>query len=199
MFETLDLALSQVDPGYKWPMDHCDVHHFVWEKDDYSAIKNNGNTIPMQYREIPFHKGYLPRQLHNFLHVIVAPPQKPSLEVMEGRVRAANLARHLFKMSQLAARYDQRPETFMTKRRTIWRTMSINEDMLLETLIKLQDNYDAQCEPAVFEPEGDLFDVARLTDEPVYKVAKYLGRFVARDALNLNPYVTSRRKATLAA
>lgn len=199
VFATLEAALFQLDPDYAIPFDRCDTHHFVWEKENYAAARNGGSAIPLEYREIPFHKGYMPRQLHNFIHAVIAPPPKPSLEVMESRVRAAKLARHLFKMAQLAARYDQRPATFMTKRRNAWRTEEINEDMLLETLIQLQESYKEQCDLSVFQAEFPLFDINRLTGKEVQNVASYLGKFVARKELNLNPYITSDQTARLTA
>lgn len=73
VFDTLDLALSLVDPEYKWSLEVCDIHHFVWEKENYSIEGNNGDPVPLAYREISFHKGYLPSQLHNLIHAVVEP------------------------------------------------------------------------------------------------------------------------------
>jgi len=198
VFDTLDLALSQVDPDYVWPRERCDIHHFVWRREAYMPENNGGDTLPSEYREISFHKGYLPRQLHNFIHAVINEPAMPPLEVMERRVRAYKLACALFSAARLAAKFEKRPESFLSVRRKRWRAVTVDESALTQTLEKLKDKYSEQFDPSLFEDEL-LFDIGVLQSDRIDSIARHLGRFAATDAINLNPYITGNREPSLAA
>lgn len=192
VFDTIDTALAEVDPSYRWPNQECDVHHFVWRWNDYKPIANEGSLIPMRYREIAFQKGYLPRQLHNLLHAIIAEPQKPTLEVMEGRVVAYHTARHLFKTAKLAAKYNKDPQSFLTAPRKKWRSLNIEEAALSETIVKIRESYSSRFDEEIFQNE-EMFDLQQMSQDPMDKVATYLGRFAAISEINLNPYIAGDR------
>lgn len=196
VFDTLDLALSLVDPDYTWPREQCDIHHFVWRREVYTPENNGGDMLPSEYREVSFHKGYLPRQLHNFIHAVVDEPIKPSLEVMERRVRAYKLACSLFSAARLATKFEKRPESFLTVRRKPWRAMTVDEGALVQTLEKLRANYSEQFDPSLFENEL-FFDLGLLESGRLDTIARHLGKFAATDAINLNPYITGNRESSL--
>lgn len=92
----LDIVTQNVRDDYKWPNIDYDVHHLQWTAAMYTPAANHGSLIPMEFREIPFHKLYIPRQLHNFIHTITLPPDRPSFYAMWNRAKAYRRAEHLF-------------------------------------------------------------------------------------------------------
>ncbi len=85
-----------VDPEYEWPR-QLSIHHFYWPEADYPYV-TAGLAVdnPAVFRNLPIHRGLLPRAFENWLHIITLPPPKPSEEVMHHRVEAWNVARSLF-------------------------------------------------------------------------------------------------------
>lgn len=193
IFATVEQALSLVDPDYIFPKEHCDVHHFVWERAKYLASRHDGSQIPNQYREVPFHKGYLPRQLHNFIHATVAPPPVPALEVMQERVESYELARRLFSTARLALRFERTPLEKLPLKKRWRRERLLEEDAMREVLRKLQGRYESELDTI---PEGTEFiDLHDIRERPITEAATHLGRVAARDSVNLLPYIYANRLA----
>ncbi|MDB5176489.1 MAG: hypothetical protein JWN75_157 [Candidatus Saccharibacteria bacterium] len=93
---------SLVDKEYIWT-GKPDIHHLQWEADKYNEshfLHKEDPTIPQRFREIPFHKLLIPRQMHNLIHVVTIPPEVPEYEEMKKRVEAYRIARSLFQMAK---------------------------------------------------------------------------------------------------
>jgi hypothetical protein len=91
----LELVNEEVSDDYIWPLGN-DIHHLYWEARNYHPARFGGNLIPHKFREIAFHKILIPRQMHNFIHVITRPPETPNYLAMRQRVKAYRCAEHLF-------------------------------------------------------------------------------------------------------
>jgi hypothetical protein len=191
---TLDIAMSKVDPSYCWPKSHCDVHHFVWERNNYLPINNNGSNIPNLYREIPFHKGYLPRQLHNFIHTAIAPPPVPVWEVMEQRVKGYLLAKRLFETARIAMRFERRPGSLTNIKKDKYGEVLLEDEILRDILGHLRDQYSAQLSDFNAD-ETELFDPESIRHQTIRTAATHLGRIAAIRSVNLLPRVYANRAA----
>ncbi len=188
IFATVDLALTLVDPDYSWPRDHHDIHHFVWERAAYRQDQWDGDRVPRDYREISFHKGYLPRQFHDFIHATIAPPPVPDYDIMESRLRSYESAKQLFLAARRAVIFDRRPERFK----------GVTPEILLEEEI-IQDisermNGEVSLRQAGIGDYNEFSDVEALRRMSPRQIARTLGRVAARDAVNLLPEVYGRRK-----
>jgi len=196
IFKTVELALSLVDDEYMWPKDEpkADIHHFVWERDKYHPRHFSGSQIPRDYRDkISFHKGYLPRQLHNFLHVTIAPPEVPDFIVMENKIKDFEIALSLFESARGAVTALHRPRKIAGIP-----VCSDSGEILLDDEIMLQIacNFERYFENSIdsVSSANQFFDVKEIDRNSPETVAKILGRIAGVSAVNLMPYVYKRRK-----
>lgn len=193
IFATVEQALSLIDANYIFPKEHCDEHHFVWERAWYMPLNFGGDSTPSKYREIPFHKGYLPRQLHNFIHVAVAPPPIPDMEVMRSRVEAYELAKKLFGAARSAVQFERGVMQSPAGRNRSSRLRNIDTEVMEEILLSMHDRFQDELSRA---PEATEFvDIRLLRGRSIEEAARHLGRAAARSSMNLLPIVFANRAA----
>lgn len=86
-----------------------DIHHLQWEANAYEPIhfmdqtiddKPIDPTVPHEFRENPFHKLLIPRDMHDLIHVVTLPPEVPDYEQMKRRVDAYSIAVSLFQKAK---------------------------------------------------------------------------------------------------
>ena len=99
-----------VSPEYRWRAPFFDEHHLHWEKSYYSPELHDGDMLPSEFRNLPIHTLWVPREFHNFVHALTLPSEVPSLEVMQQSVRRYRLNHHLFKISSQAIELRERNE-----------------------------------------------------------------------------------------
>ena len=193
IFKTVELAMSLVDPDYKWPRETCDVHHFVWERAKYHPDRWGGDKIPLRYREIPFQKGYLPRQLHDFIHATIAPPPIPAYETMRQRVEDSESAKRLFEAARQVLVFHRQPSKIVRK------TEDIDEEILFTVLTNMLDNFEQQRQN--FPETNEFVESIRFHEMPLESMARELGRLAAQSSVNLLPkvYGSYRHRAPTAA
>jgi len=201
VFKTVEIALSLVDSEYVWPRDEPepDVHHFVLERDWFHPRHFNGSSIPRDYRDsISFHKGYLPRQLHDFMHAVIAPPPMPDFSVMEARVRDYEIATALFESARGAVTARRKPGKIAGVPVSLETGEVLLDD---EILMQIMMNFEAYFENSKADVTiGNEFVDGDLINRPPDVVARHLGRVAGQKALNLMPLVYgNRRKARMAA
>jgi hypothetical protein len=198
----LDDVLSTVDPSYKWPMDFCDVHHFVWEKRHYSVMNNGGDTTPHFYREIPFHKGYIPRVLHNYLHAITEQPEVPPYDVMERRVESYRVAQRLFEAAKSVIRFEKEfrraeesPDRPNHLRGIFGRDNDIDIEILADIHGKFIDRYSQRLGDVDTVELDTLLDIDALRGSQIDMASKQLGRIAAIRSVNMLPMVATYARA----
>jgi hypothetical protein len=195
IFKTVELALSLVDGEYIWPRDEPepDVHHFVWERDWYHPRHFNGSQIPRDYRDkVSFHKGYLPRQLHDFMHAVIAPPPVPDFSVMEARVRDFDIALALFESARGAITARRKPGKIAgVPISSKTGEILLNDEILLQIMTNFEDYFENSKADVVF---GNEFIDSDLINHPPEVVARHLGRVAGHNALNLMPLVYKNRR-----
>lgn len=196
IFQTVQLALSLVDDEYIWPCDDTepDIHHFVWERDWYHPRHFGGSLVPRDYRDnIPFHKGYLPRPVHDFLHAVVAPPPVPDFSVMEARVRDYEIAKELFESARGAITAARRPGKIAgVPVSPETGDVLLDEEILMQIMINFNGYFENT--KSTFEPGNDFIPDADIIEKSPEIIATELGKVAARNAINLMPYIYGRRK-----
>lgn len=91
---------ATVDPTFEWP-NELNVHHFYWPESNYGyEPKDTMYGSAAVFRNLPIHKGLLPKAFHAWLHIISDPPESPASDVMTYRNEAWIVARDLFKMAR---------------------------------------------------------------------------------------------------
>lgn len=98
---------ATISPRYTWAKP-CDVHHFQWPGSNYPYYPGHDGVNADTFRELPIHKGAVPRSFHNWLHAITIPPPAPDAEVMQYRIEAWNVASALFHEVRDVVRWERR-------------------------------------------------------------------------------------------
>jgi hypothetical protein len=201
IFKTVELALSLVDDEYIWPRlePEPDVHHFVWERDWYHPRNFEGSQIPRDYRDkISFHKGYLPRQLHEFIHATIAPPAMPDFAVMQARVCDYEIAAELFASARGAVTAKRKPGKISgvpTSPET--GRILLDEEILMQIMLNFQSYFENSM--AGLGGDNEFLSVYDLIEKPPEVVARHLGRVAGQSAVNLMPMVYGKRRRRFAA
>lgn len=178
-----------IDPSYQWTGE-LDVHHFYWYASLYPYLKGDSNRNPAFFRNIPVHKGLVPRSFHEWLHIVTEPPPVPEPEVMSYRIEAWMVARDLFKMARKTVQWEKKQR----RRRELVAANPdilsegfngediIGEEIMHEVLEKNFRGFERQLERQERIPE--VYRILDITGTPK-KVATNLGKLVARPSLNL--------------
>lgn len=99
---------SLVSKEHVWE-GRLDIHHLQWEANAYDPAnfanltiddKPVDPTIPHEFRENPFHKLLIPRDMHDLIHVVTLPPEVPDYEQMKRRIDAYSIAVRLFQKAK---------------------------------------------------------------------------------------------------
>jgi hypothetical protein len=180
---------STVDPSYEWA-GGLDVHHFYWYASLYPYTKGDSNQNPAFFRNIPVHKGLVPRSFHEWLHVVTEPPPVPKPEVMQYRIEAWMVARDLFKMARQTVQWEKKQRRRRERvannpeilREEFNGEDQIGEEVMHEVLEKNFRGFERQLERQGRIPEE--FRILDISGTPK-KVATNLGKLVARPSLYL--------------
>ena len=110
----IDAAVAQVrslvSPDYRWSAPFFDQHHIYFERARYTPDKWDGDTIPLQFREIPTNQIYPPRGFHNFWHCISGEPKPPERDVMMKDIEEYRLNHYLHELVSESIRILERIE-----------------------------------------------------------------------------------------
>ena len=186
--QTAIMALKHVAPGYEWPRDRMDVHHFQWERQNYHPDKWDGDKVPTLFRETPSLKGYVPRQFHNFLHAVTAEPEVPDYDVMEEVTETHRLHKSLFEAARQVYVADRHPQRSLKGRWT--EESDANYAMLSKRIEIFEERMLAASE--ILPVDETLVDTS---SDRIGTVARSLGKIVARKSVNLLPKIYSHQEA----
>ncbi|MDB5161573.1 MAG: hypothetical protein JWM52_81 [Candidatus Saccharibacteria bacterium] len=82
-----------VSKDYRWQAPFFDEHHLHWYASTYAS------PLARRFRNLPIHKLWVPRQFHDFVHVMTLPTEKPHDDVMEASVKAFDQDDQLFQVT----------------------------------------------------------------------------------------------------
>lgn len=97
---------ATIDPDYQWPSE-ASVHHFYWPDSLYPSKPGRAGNNPALFKNLPIHKGLVPRVFENWLHKVTLPPPIPEPEVRQYRVEAWTVAKDLFKMARKTVQWEK--------------------------------------------------------------------------------------------
>ena len=99
-----------VSPEYRWRAPFFDEHHLHWKKRYYNPGLHGGDQIPEEFRDLPIHTLWIPREVHDFIHVVTNPSDVPENRVMHTSVRDYRIKHYLFKITGQAIELRERNE-----------------------------------------------------------------------------------------
>jgi hypothetical protein len=80
-------ASELVSNTYRWQAPFFDEHHLHWEAANYRPDQFDGDTLPDEFRDLPIHKLWTPREFHTFIHAVTQPPPRPAYLAMKQSVK----------------------------------------------------------------------------------------------------------------
>lgn len=93
-----------VEPGYKWKAPFFDEHHLYWQSSYYDSAFNVDSTLAQQFRNLPVNKLWVPREFHDFVHLMTIPSDVPEHFTMKTRVLDYKRRNYLYTIaSQIVA------------------------------------------------------------------------------------------------
>lgn len=177
------------------PTDHIwkgrlDVHHLQWTAGAYHPDLFNDNddpSIPDRFREIPFHKLLIPRDLHDLIHITTLPPPVPTYEQMERRVDAYDIAMKLFQKAKQAIEVASKEERLIPAPHPAYQDRTydpasrklIERQALIDKYWEFHNSLKGQLSLITQRDVEDLIDIelAR-TRDPVNSVLSSLSKTV---------------------
>lgn len=181
---------TTIDPTYEWP-NELNVHHFYWPESEYGHNQNDtmyGNAAV--FRNLPIHKGLLPKAFHAWLHIISDPPESPDPDIMTYRNEAWMVARDLFAMARetvASKKQARRRRVYVSNNPHILKEEFNGVDVIGEAIMQevLERNFrgfqkQLQRQEAIPKP----YRIIEL-DGPPETIATQLGRLVVPKSLYL--------------
>ncbi len=83
----LDQVSAFVEPGYKWKAPFFDEHHLYWQASYYDSAFNVDPKLAQDFRNLPINKIWVPREFHDFTHIMTTPGDVPEHFDMKAIVR----------------------------------------------------------------------------------------------------------------
>lgn len=190
---------STVDPEYTWQQADS-THHFYWPGSNYSYdekwVSDKKVYSTGRFRDLPIHKGELPREFENWLHIVTLPSAVPSREVMQYRTEAWRVAVNLFGSARRVVLWEKRAEKrskYIENHPEVI-TFQEEDDFAREYIADLLDRHFRGVERHMSElervpPEFRLIEPSGSPKE----LATNLGKLVAGRSLKLRNVVNSGR------
>ncbi len=180
---------ATVDPAYEWPQ-QISTHHFYWPVTWYSSDGIASRCNPSTFRNLPIHKGLVPRVFENWLHAVTLPPPLPDPEIMDYRVEAWTVARDLFKLARKTVHWERlarrRRELIAKNPHIVPEGFDgvdiIGEEVMHEVLERHFRGFERQRKRQDQIPQA--LRIVDLEGTPAV-IARNLGKIVARPSLHL--------------
>lgn len=92
----LEQVLAFVEPGYKWKAPFFDEHHLYWQASYYESTFNVDSRLSQDFRDLPINKIWVPREFHDFLHLMTRAGDVPEHFDMKSVVRDFRRRNYLY-------------------------------------------------------------------------------------------------------
>lgn len=201
----IDAVKSTIEPGYEWRGPDS-THHFEWPAFRFSyddVWVSDGKVYSAgRFRDLPIHKGELPREFENYTHEITHWPLVPSREVMQYRIEAWRVAASLFKSARRVVLWEKRAKKRASYVERNPEVLSYDEGDIFaaEYMEDIIDKHFRGVERHMSELERvpPEFRLVEPADSP-RELATQLGRFVGKRSLKLRQLVNRQTQPPLAA
>ena len=213
-FLNTDQAVEQVEDmffwkDYDWPFIQDDPetapddHHFYYFRSEYLPQNNDGNIIPIRFREIPTVIGTMPRQFHNTIHDFTKKPNMPDMEHMEQYYRSYILAYRAFKNLIESAKNTTKASQMFTRRQQDLQNGGIElpeagnavaQEIMRDFFAKHFKAYSRSIDEVMSLDQRSLVvpDIEDISQYKPHVAVKKLGKYIARNTIN---YTTTLRGA----
>lgn len=94
---------------YNWKAPFFDEHHLHWYKHLYANHPINPE-LALEFRNLPIHKWWAPRQYHDLVHVLTIPSGVPEYDVMRQSVKDFRRKNYLYTITTMAIELRQLSE-----------------------------------------------------------------------------------------
>lgn len=167
---------SLVSKEHVWT-GRLDIHHLQWEASSYSPVnfadmtnpdgERADPTIPHQFRENPFHKLLIPRDMHDLIHLVTLPPEVPEYEQMKRRIDAYMIAINLFQKAKQTLDIEAQEKRLQPITHPSFTNMSldpkkrrvINREILLDRYAEFVSQFNTQLSNT---SQNDVDDLIRM-------------------------------------
>lgn len=203
----IEAVKATIDPAYRWPQPRGNKHHFYWPRANYPYEQQWWDRERMYnagaFCNLPIHKGDLPKEFENWLHLVTLPPAVPNEEVMQYRIEAWRVATDLFKSARQVVIWERRAKKRGPYIEANPEVKKYNDDDDLyarEYMAGILDHHFRGVEQHIaalerVPPEFRLIEPASTPKE----LAAGLGRFVTKRALKLTRHLQPAANDSLAA
>jgi hypothetical protein len=190
--ELIIAVKETVVPDFYWSGSPSN-HHFYFHESWYPNNRGE-NANPAVFRNLPIHRGIVPRVFETWLEKITIPAEVPQAEVREYRIQAWTVARGLFKMARKSIQTERlarrRKQLLQANPRLVDNGFDgedpIGEEIMAEIFDKDFRGFERHMEMNEKIPqEHRLIEL----DMPRELVARDLGKVVMKPALNFIPVV----------
>lgn len=108
--EFMQLMNTLVSSDYKWKAPFFDEHHSHWYDHRYNTSFQPDQALAIEFRNLPIHKLWVPRQFHDFVHIVTMPTDAPETTVMRDSVKSFRRRNYIYKISNQAIDLRMRSE-----------------------------------------------------------------------------------------
>lgn len=99
-YEALMYQVSSfVEPNYRWKAPFFDEHHLYWKASYYDSALQRDPALAGEFRDIAANKIWVPREFHNFVHLMTLPPDVPSYTAMRDVVKDYRRKNYLYRIT----------------------------------------------------------------------------------------------------
>lgn len=180
---------SLVDEDYVWSS-RLDIHHLQWEGSSYhpdNFTDYDDPSVPQRFREIPFHKLLIPRQMHDLIHLVTLPPKMPEYSEMKKRVEAFDVAVSLFQKAKQTLDIEQQNKRLIPAPHPKYRNKTfdpvkrkmIEREVLRDRYAEFAQIFHNQLSQTSQQDVEDLINMdAVRRDNPVLSIVSSLDRAV---------------------
>lgn len=106
--ELVETMRQFVDPDYRWQAPFFDEHHLHWQASLYDPSQHEGDIIPSRFRDLATQKIWVPRQFHNFIHVMTEQPPVPDRDVMRAHIDKVRRLQYMYRLATEAISLGER-------------------------------------------------------------------------------------------
>lgn len=181
---------ATVDPDFEWPS-ALSIHHFYWPSAAYPYETGHHNsTSAGTFRNLPLHKGLLPRVFENWLHKVTLPPEVPEAEVMQYRIEAWSIVKDLFKTARETVVHEKlarRRREYIAANPEVLKVEFNGEDHIGEEYIQLAYEKNFRGWEQIRERHERIPQEFRLIqlDRPPTEIASSLGKLAVPKSMKL--------------
>ena len=159
----LSSVMGSVAAGYIWTGSYTGPHHIMWPRNAYQAISPKSlRPTATHFRGNPSLKVILPRQLHDYLHVVTEPPLMPDSDVMRQYTHEQHNVHRLYDTIRYHGALHLEHLSHERKEQIRWSTMLAKLDTLDDGILGLMPDKEELANAGIARARQVLRSIARV-------------------------------------